>query len=62
MAPKSSVAITVALIEGVAETSSFRYLDFPGIGIIDLDAIELPGNDREILEAVTERMFSDLSI
>jgi hypothetical protein len=31
-----------------------RYLDFPGIGIIDLDAIELPSNDREILEAVTE--------
>jgi hypothetical protein len=46
----------------VAETSSSRYLDFPGIGVIDLDAIELPGNDREILEAVTERMFFDLSI
>jgi hypothetical protein len=62
MAPKSSAAVTVASIEGVAETLSSRYLDFPGIRIIDLDAIELPGNDREILEAMTERMFSDMSI
>jgi hypothetical protein len=39
-----------------------RYLDFHIIGIIDLDATKLPGNDREILEAVTKRMFTDPSI
>jgi hypothetical protein len=37
-------------------------VDFPGIGIIDLDATELLSNDREILEAATERMFADSSV
>jgi hypothetical protein len=36
-----------------------RYLTIPGIGTIDLDANELPSNDREILEAVTEQVFAD---
>jgi hypothetical protein len=39
-----------------------RYVDFPGIGTIDLDAPELPGNDRELLEVVMERMFAGLMI
>jgi hypothetical protein len=59
VAPESSTAVTAASIEGAADTSTSRYLDFPGIGIIDLDAIKLPSNDREILEAVTERVFAD---
>jgi hypothetical protein len=62
VAPESSAAVTTSSIKDVADTSSSRYLDFPGIGIIDLDTIELPSNDQEILEAVTERVFADPSI
>jgi hypothetical protein len=39
-----------------------RYVDFPGIGIIDLGAPELLSNDREMLEVATERMFAEPSI
>jgi hypothetical protein len=39
-----------------------RYLTMPGIEIIDLDTTELPSNDREILEAVTDRVFADPSV
>jgi hypothetical protein len=39
-----------------------RYVDFPGIGIVDLDAPELPCNDRKVLVVATERMFAELSI
>jgi hypothetical protein len=59
---ESSAAAIAASVEGAAGTSSSRYVDFPGIGIIDLDATELPSNDREILEVATERMFVDPSI
>jgi hypothetical protein len=34
----------------------------PGIRIIDLDTTELPSNDREIFEAVVERMSTDPSV
>jgi hypothetical protein len=54
--------MTASSLEGIAETSSSRYLDFPGIGIFGLDTTELLGKDREIVEAVTERMFADPSI
>jgi hypothetical protein len=37
-------------------------MDFPGIRIIDLDATELPSNNREILEVAIEWMFADPSI
>jgi hypothetical protein len=39
-----------------------RYLSIQGIEIIDLDAIELPSNDREILKAVSDRVFADPSV
>jgi hypothetical protein len=38
------------------------YVDFPGIEIVDLDAPELPSNDREMLEVATKWMFAELSI
>jgi hypothetical protein len=60
--PESSEAAAAALIEGVADAPSSRYVDFPSIRIIDLDATELPSNDWEILEVAMERMFADLSI
>jgi hypothetical protein len=62
VAPESSAAVTTALIEIAADTSTSRYLDFLGIGIIDLDTTKLPSNDREILEAVTEWVFADPSL
>jgi hypothetical protein len=39
-----------------------RYVDFPGIRTIDLDAPELLSNDRGMLEVATEQMFTDPSI
>jgi hypothetical protein len=39
-----------------------RYVDFPSIGTVDLDAPKLPSNDREMLEVATERMFTETSI
>jgi hypothetical protein len=60
--PESSVAVAAAPIEGATDASSSQYVDFPGIRIIDLDATELPSNDREILEAARERMFADPSV
>jgi hypothetical protein len=60
--PESSAVVAATSIEGTTDTSSSQYMDFPGIWIIDLDATKLSSNDREILEAVTERMFADPSI
>jgi hypothetical protein len=58
-APESSAAATTASVEGTTDTSSSRYVDFPGIRIIDIDATELPSNDWEIREVATEQMFVD---
>jgi hypothetical protein len=60
VAQESSAVVTVASFEGVADTSMSRYLTLLGIGTIDLDATELPSNDREILEAVTKRFVADM--
>jgi hypothetical protein len=60
--PESTAVVTAEPTEGASDTSSSRYVNFPGVGIIDLDATELPSNDRELLEIVTERMFADPSI
>jgi hypothetical protein len=38
------------------------YVDFPDIGTNDLNAPELPRNDREMLEVATEQMFAEPSI
>jgi hypothetical protein len=60
-APEPSAAETAVPAEDVENMSMSRYLTIPGIGTIDLDAAELPSNYREILEAVTERVFADPS-
>jgi hypothetical protein len=62
VAPEPSAAGTATSIEGAEDMSMSRYLTIPGIGTIDLDATELPSNDREILEAVTERVFTNPSL
>jgi hypothetical protein len=61
-APESSIAEGAASVEGATDLSSSRYVDFPGIGTIDLDVADLPSNDREMLEVAMEQMFADLSI
>jgi hypothetical protein len=57
-----SPAAGAASAEDVTDLAACRYVDFPSIGTIELDAPELPSNDREVLEAVTERMFAEPSI
>jgi hypothetical protein len=57
-----STAETVASIEGAEDMLMSRYLTIPGIETIDLNATELPSNDWEILEAVTELVFADPSL
>jgi hypothetical protein len=43
----------------VAEASTFGAWSTINLGVIDLDATELPSNDRDIYEAVLERMLAD---
>jgi hypothetical protein len=58
-APEPSFATGAASGEDVMDLAACQYVDFPGIGTIDLDAPELPGNDQGMLEVVTERMFAE---
>jgi hypothetical protein len=61
-APEPSPAAGAASVEDVMDLVACRYVDFPSIGTIDLDAPELPSNYREMLEVATERMFTEPSI
>jgi hypothetical protein len=54
MVSEPSSAVGAASVEDVTDLAACRYVDFPSIGTIDLDAPELPSNDREMLEVVTE--------
>jgi hypothetical protein len=60
--PEPSPAAGVASVEDVMDLAACQYVDFPGIGTIDLDTPELPRNIREMLEVATERMFAEPSI
>jgi hypothetical protein len=62
MVPEPSPAVGIASVEDAAALAACRYVDFPGIGTINLDALELPSNDREMLEVAKERMFAKPSI
>jgi hypothetical protein len=57
--PESSTTVTATPIEGVEDMLMSWYQTIPGIGTIDLDAAEIPSNDREILEAMIERVLAD---
>jgi hypothetical protein len=61
-ASEPSSAVGVASVEDVMDLAACQYVDFPGIGTIDLDAPELPSNDREMLEVAIEQMFAEPSI
>jgi hypothetical protein len=60
--PEPSPAAGAASVEDVKNMAACRYVDFPGIGTVDLDTTELLSNDREMLEVTTKRMFSQSSI
>jgi hypothetical protein len=62
IALETSAVGTASSIAGAEDMSMSTYLTIPSIGTIDLDTTELPSNDREILEAVTERVFVDPSL
>jgi hypothetical protein len=56
---ESSSARDALTIEEVMELATCRYIDFPGVGVIDLEAPQLP---EKVLEVVMERMFAEPSI
>jgi hypothetical protein len=58
MVPEPSPAAGAVSVEDVVDLTSCQYVDFPGIGTIDLDTPELPTNEREMLEVATEQMFA----
>jgi hypothetical protein len=62
VAPDTSTVGTALSIGGAKDMLLSRYLTIPCIGVIDLDATELPINDQEILEAVTDRVFTHPSL
>jgi hypothetical protein len=61
-APEPSSAAGAASVGEAMGLAVCLYVDFPGIGIIDLGAPELLSNDWEMLEVETERMFTEPSI
>jgi hypothetical protein len=61
-APEPSPAAGAVSVKDVMDLVACQYVDFPGIRTIDLDALELPGNDQEMLEVAIERMFVEPSI
>jgi hypothetical protein len=61
-APKPSPTAGTVSVEEVIDLMMRSCVDFPGIGTVDLDALELPSNDREMLEVATEWMFAESSI
>jgi hypothetical protein len=58
-AAETSSAVGAVTVEEVMELATSRYIDFPGVGIIDLEAPHLPS---KVLDVTTERMFAEPSI
>jgi hypothetical protein len=58
-AAETSSAAGAITIEEVMELATSQYIDFPGVGVIDLEAPQLPG---KVLDVATERMFVGLPI
>jgi hypothetical protein len=55
-AAETSSARGAITVEEVMELVTCRYIDFPGVRVIDLEAPQLP---EKVLEVVTERMFAE---
>jgi hypothetical protein len=56
---ESSSARVALTTEEVMELATCRYIDFPGIGVIDLEAPQLP---EKVYEVAAERMFNEPTI
>jgi hypothetical protein len=56
---ESSSARDSLTVEEVMELATCWYIDFPGVGVIDLEAPQLP---KKVLEVATKRMFAEPSI
>jgi hypothetical protein len=56
---ETSSAWGAVTVEEVMEVATSWYIDFPGVGVIDLEAPQLP---EIVLEVATERMFDEPSI
>jgi hypothetical protein len=55
----TSSAVDAVTVEEVIELATSRYIDFPSVGIINLEAPQIP---EKVLEVATERMFTEPSI
>jgi hypothetical protein len=55
----TSSAVGAVTVEEVMELATSRYIDFPSVGIIDLEAPQL---SEKVLELAIERMFAEPSI
>jgi hypothetical protein len=55
----SSSARGAVTVEEVMELATCRYIDFPGVGVIDLEAPQQP---EKVLEVATKRMFAETTI
>jgi hypothetical protein len=58
-AVETSSAVGAVTVEEVTKLVTSRYIDFPSVGIIDLEAPELPS---KALDVAAERMFDEPSI
>jgi hypothetical protein len=58
-AAETSSAVGAVSVEEVMELATSQYIDFPGMGVIDLEAPQLP---EKVLDVATERMFAKPSI
>jgi hypothetical protein len=56
---ETSLARGAVTVEEVMELATCRYIDFPGVGVIHLEAPQLP---EKVLEVATEWMFAELTI
>jgi hypothetical protein len=56
---ETSSAWVALTAEEVMELATCRYINFPGIGVIDLEAPQLP---KKVYKVASERMFNELMI
>jgi hypothetical protein len=55
----TSSAVGAVTVEEVMELATCQYIDFPDVGVIDLEVPQLP---EKVLEVATERMLAEPSI
>jgi hypothetical protein len=56
---ETSSARAALTAEEVMELATCRYIDFPGVGVIDLEVPQLP---EKVFEVAAEQMFNEPTI